>query len=182
MREVAESLLGERGALTGPAAQTRIQHCLAGVWREKATLTAELCDSAITPLDGEDLRMLACLLTSVMEALDDVQAAASRSESGWDWPLKALCRATLEYVTVVCELIPEPLELTRDSSRMALLASRSMAMRGARRACESTVLDGRGPTDCRVLAQWSLLEEFRRLHTCLDEACLEAQRVVLKNS
>ncbi|MBK7926857.1 MAG: hypothetical protein IPJ98_04990 [Bryobacterales bacterium] len=180
--EAAESLLGERGALTGTAAQIRIRQCLAGAWREEATLTAELCDSAITPLDGEDLRALACLLTSVVEALDDVQAAASRSESGGDWPLNTLCRATLEYVTVVCELIPEPLQLTHDASRMALLTSRSMALRSARRFCESAVLDGCGLSACQVLARWSLLEEFRRLRCCLDEACLEVQRVVLKNS
>lgn len=180
--EAAESILSSGRALAAPAAELQLQRCLTTAWKEQATLTAELCDSAITPLDGEDLRMLACMLTAVMEALQDVQAAASRPVGDEEWPLDALCRATLEYVTVVCELIPEPLQLTQDASRMALLASRSMALRSARRVCESAVLDGRGLPDCQVLARWSLMEEFRRLRSCLDDACLEVQRVVLKNS
>jgi len=180
--EAAASLLSSGSALTAPAAELQLQRCLTTAWNEQATLTAELCDSAITPLDGEDLRTLACSLTAVMEALHDVQAAASRPVGGADWPLDALCRATLEYVIVVCDLIPEPLQFTHDAARMGLLASRSMVMRGARRECESVVLEGRGLTACQALARWSLLEEFRRLRSCLDDACVDVRRVVLKNS
>lgn len=180
--EAAESSLSSGSALTGAVAELQLQRCLTTAWKEQATLTAELCDSAITPLDGEDLRMLACSLTAVMEALHDVQAAASRPLGDADWPLDALCRATLEYVTAVCDVIPEPLQLTHDAARMALLSSRSLALRGVRRESESAVLDGRGLSDCQVLARWSLLEEFRRLRSCLDDACVQVQRVVLKNS
>lgn len=180
--EAAESVLSQGSVLTHPAAEIQIQRCLAGAWREEATLTAELCDSAITPLDGEDLRALACCLTAVIEGLRDVQASAGRLAKHAEWQLEPLCRATLEYVAVVCELMPEPLHSANASVRMALLRSRSMAMRGARRACESTLLDAHKLNDCEWLARWSLLEEFRRLRSCLDDASWELHRVVLKNS
>jgi len=182
VREAAESILGARGGLTSPMAEIQIQRCLASAWREQAELTAELCDSAITPLDGEDLRALACSLTAVIEALHDVQAAASRITGDPAAPLEALCRAALDYVTAVCDAIPEPKLLSSEPSRMAILASRSMAMRSARRDCESSLLATQELSDCQLLARWSLIEEFRRLRSCLDDACEEMQRVVLKNS
>lgn len=180
--EAAQSILHECGALTHPAAEIHLQRCLASAWREEATLTAELCNSAITPLDGEDLRALACCLTAVIEALRDVQAAAGRLAEDSEWPLDHLCRAALEYVGAVCELMPEPLQLANGSARLTLLRSRSMAMRVARRTCEAALLGAQKADACQWFARWSLIEEFRRLRSCLDDASRELQRVVLKNS
>jgi len=183
LQESARVLLASPAALTDPASIPQMERSLAGAWREEATLTAELCDSAITPLDGEDIRSLASALTNILEALGEVHAAACRTAPAHaGWPLDSLCQATLAYTEAVSGLLPDPGQLASDPSRLAVLHSRGLGMRSARRACETALLSDAALDPCRMLAHLNLLEEFRRLRTCLNTTLAQIQRVVLKNS
>ncbi|MEP7367071.1 MAG: hypothetical protein ABI972_27745 [Acidobacteriota bacterium] len=179
----ANALLASPASLFDSSAAPRLADSLTGAWHLEAQITADLCDAPITPLDGEDIRALASSATAILEALDDLHAAAQlATHAAAQAPLGPLCRAALESVEAVAGLLSDPLVLARDESRLPILSSRDRALRAACRAAESSLLQSGTEAHVRLLLEWTLLGAFRRLRSRLRAAVGHTQRAVLKNS
>lgn len=179
----AGALLSSPASLFDNAAAAKLADWLTGAWRLEAQITADLCDAPITPIDGEDIRALASSATAILEALDDLHAAAQLAEMPSP-RLQAgpLCEAALASVEAVAAVLGDPLALARDESRLAILTSRDRALRSACRVAESALLQEQGTAQAPKIAQWNVLGAFRRLRARLRAAVLQTQRAVLKNS
>ncbi len=179
----AAALLSSPSSLFDSAAAARLADSLTGAWRLEAQITADLCDAPITPLDGEDIRALASTATAIIEALDDLYAAAQLAAYACEHAaLKPLCQASLESVESVAALLADPMVLARDESRLPVLSSRDRALRAACRSAEARLFGGGGTADVALLLEWTLVGAFRRLRSRLQGAVCHTQRVVLKNS
>jgi hypothetical protein len=179
----AAALLSSPSSLFDSSASARLGESLTGAWRLEAQITADLCDAPITPFDGEDIRALASSVTAILEALDDVHAAAQLSAYvAGHAGLEPLCRAALESVDAVASLLSDPMVLARDESLLPILSSRDRALRAACRTAESSLFHSRSEADVPFLLEWTLLVAFRRLRSRLQAAVCHTQRVVLKNS
>lgn len=179
----ASALLSSPSALCDPASASHLTDSLTGAWRLEAQITADLCDAPITPLDGEDIRAIASSATAILEALDDLHAAAVLAGTlASHVQLKPLCRASLDSLEMVAALLADPLALARDHSLLPLLSSRDRALRAASRSAESSLLHSQPAAHVPFLLEWSLLGAFRRLRARLQAAVRQVQRAVLKNS
>jgi hypothetical protein len=179
----ATPLLSSPASLCNPSAAPRLADSLTGAWRLEAQITADLCDAPITPFDGEDIRALASSATAILEALDDLHAAAVLAvPAALELPLVPLCAAALESVESVAALLADPLALAKDPARLPLLASRETALRSSCRAAESALFARGAGTGPAFVLGWNLLAAFGRLRFRVRMAVCQAQRAVLKNS
>lgn len=179
----ATVLLASPASLCDPAAAPRLADSLTGAWRLEAQITADLCDAPITPIDGEDIRALASAATAILEALDDLHAAALLAAPvAAHASLEPLCRAALESIEAVAALLADPLALSRDASLLPIHSSRDRAFRAACRAAESSLFQNALAAHLPLLLEWTLLGAFRRLRSRLQSAVRQTQRAVLKNS
>jgi len=177
----ATALLSSPSSLCDPAAAPRLAESLTGAWCLEAQITADLCDAPITPLDGEDIRALACAATDILEALDDLHTAALlAAPAATQAPLEPLCRAALESIEAVASVLGDP--FSHVGSRLPLLSSRDRALRGALRTAESALFQRHTSAHLPLLLEWTLLGAFRRLRSRLQSAVRQTQRAVLKNS
>ena len=183
LKTAAVALLSSPSTLFGSSAAPTLEDSLTGAWRLEAQITADLCESPITPLDGEDIRALTSAATAILEALDDLYAAAQLTAHAAEHPaLEQLCRAALESVESVAEMLSDPMALASDHSLLPVLSSRDRELRGACRAAESAFFQDRLAADVPLLLEWTLIGSFRRLRSRLQTAICQTQRAVLKNS
>jgi hypothetical protein len=179
----ATALLSLPSSLCDPASAAHLADSLADAWCLEAQITADLCDAPITPLDGEDIRALASSATAILEALDDLHAAALLAAPvATQAPLEPLCRAALESIEAIAALLCDPLVLARHESLLPLHSSRDRALRSALRAAESSLFQRHASSHLPLLLEWTLLGAFRRLRSRLQSAVHQTQRAVLKNS